>query len=462
MSKESHTNLTQAQELSGNSDDGDSTVITADPSAVMDFFAYLESSSEGMRREKSKFRLNQFGNESLFLPSMEKSIDYILGIPFKQMFDILENGFGRPMPIGRSTRFEMFNGGVGYPTAKKFIDWLRPSFADFSSRCDEFSRELLERGFREHSSAGHWLSFIGGMRCSNAYQQPEFASEYRPQFDFILQRCDADIDMHRQINELIKSGELTKNDSVAIVKQMLPYWRKHSLVPHDELQAYENGFVLHASGNLSSDEAINAFLRAHCFAYLDFYLHLIASYEVGCVLTYRTEQSDLTRQKGLLCRAITRFSQKIDEEANTTTCFGEFLDEVRDAISKNVVQLSAREMARYIPLNNAASHPSAETEADRCYNTLKAWRKGKEVPSRELLGQFWVNLTEKICPGSAEQLSLMSKMAIGLDKKRKNWEQQLAAAKELKNAVPSIKAFSDVIRRYDTYYEHHLLLNLKK
>lgn len=462
MSKESNTNLTPAQELSGNNDDGDSTVSTADPSAVMDFFAYLESSSEGMRREKSKFRLNQFGNESLFLPSMEKSIDYILGIPLKQMFDILENGFGRPMPIGRSTRFEMFNGGVGYPTAKKFIDWLRPSFADFSSRCDAISRELLERGSREHSSAGYWLSFISGIRCSNAYQQPEFASEYQPQIDFILQRCNVDIDMYRHIRGLIDGGELAKEDTVALVRLMLPYWQQHSLVPHEELQAYEQGFVLHASGNLSSDEAINAFLRAHCFAYLDFYLHLIASYEVGCVLTYRTDQSDLTHQKGLLCRAITRFTQKSDEEAKKTTCFGEFLEEVRDVISKNVDKLSLREMARYIPLNSDASHPSTETEADRCYNTLKAWRKGKEVPSRELVDQFWVNLTEKICPGSTEQLSLMSKMAIGLDKKRKNWAQQLAAAKELKNAAPSIKAFSDVIRRYDTYYEHHLLLNLRK
>ncbi|MBU1309254.1 MAG: hypothetical protein KKE30_06955 [Gammaproteobacteria bacterium] len=462
MNKESKTNLQHAHELTGNSDAGDCAVITADPSGVMDLFADLESSSEGMRKEKSKFRLNHFGNEGFFLPSIEKSIDYILGIPIKQMFDILENGFGRPMPIGRSSRFEMFNGGVGYPTAKKFIDWLRPSFADFSSRCDAFSRELLERGSRELSSAGHWWSFIGGMRCSKAYQQSEFASEYQPQMDFILQRCDADILMRRQINELIKSGEVTKNDSVAIVKLMLPHWQKHSLVPHDELQAYEQGFVLHASGNLVGDEAITAFLRAHCFVYLDFYLQLMASYEVGCVLTYRADQSDLTRKKGLLCRALTRFSQKNDEEAKTTTCFGEFLDEVHDVISKNVVQLSVREMARYIPLNNDVSHSSAETEADRCYNTLKAWRKGKEVPSRELLEQFWASLAEKICPGSAEQLSLMSKMAIGLDKKRKNWAQQLAAAKELKNAAPAIKVFSDVIGHYDAYYQHHLLLNLKK
>ncbi|MBU2115943.1 MAG: hypothetical protein KKE94_19440 [Gammaproteobacteria bacterium] len=462
MSKQSKTNLKHAHELTGNSYAVESAVITADPSGIMDLFAYLESSSEGMRKEKSKFRLNHLGNESFFLPSIEKSINYILGIPFRQMFEILENSFGLDMPISRSSRFEMFNGGVGYPTAKKFIDWLRPSFADFSSRCDALSHELLERGSRELSSAGYWLSFIGGMRCSNAFQQPEIASEYRPQFDFILPRCDADILLRRQINELIKSGEVTKNDSVAIVKQMLPYWQQHSLVPHDELQAYEQGFVLHASGNLVGDEAITAFLRAHCFIYLDFYLHLIASYEVGCVLTYRTDQSDLTRKKGLLCRALTRFSQKSDEEENTTTCFGEFLEEVRDVISKNLTQLSAREMARYIPLNNDASHPSTETEADRCYNTLKAWRKGKEVPSRELLGQFWVNLTEKICPGSAVQLSLMSKMAIGLDKKRKNWAQQLAAAKELKNAAPSIKVFSDVIGHYDTYYQHHLLLNLKK
>ena len=462
MNKESNTNLQHAYELRGNSDAGDCAVIAADPSGIMDLFAYLESSSEGMRKEKSKFRLNQFGNESLFLPSMDKSIDYILGIPLKQMFDILENGSGRPMRIGRSTRFEMFNGGVGYPTSKKFIDWLRPLFAGFSSRCDAFSRELLERGSREHSSAGYWLSFIGGMRCSKAYQQPEFASEYQPQMDFILQRCDADILLRRQINELITSGELTKNDSVAIVKLMLPYWQKHSLVSHDELQAYEQGFVLHASGNLVGDDAMNAFLRAHCFVYLDFYLHLIASYEVGCVTTYRTDQSDLTSQKGLLCRALTRFSQKNDEEAKTTTCFGEFLDEVRDVISKNVVHLSVREMARYIPLNNDVLNPSAETEADRCYNTLKAWRKGKEVPSRELLEQFWINLTDKICPGSTEQLSLMSKMAIGLDKKRKNWAQQLAAAKELKNAASAIKLFSDVIGHYDAYYQHHLLLNLKK
>lgn len=435
---------------------------TSAPSNDADLLALLEASSEEMRREKSKFRLKNFGVESIFLPSLDASIEYIFGMSFKQILEATEKRSGCTIPINRSSWFDMFNRGVGYPTAKKFINWIKPSYAAFFSRCDALSRSMLNRGIRARSSAGHWLCFVGGMRASVAYQQQEFAAEYQPQFDFILQRCDADIAMFSKIRGLIDSGEVAKQDAVAIMRLMLPYWQKYSLVPKDELLAYQNALVLHASGKLIGEEAIAALLSSYCYLYLDFYLNLFASYEVGCALTYRNDQSDLTSKKGLLCRSLTRFLLNIDDESKTSTCFGELLEEVRDAISKNFGELSIRQMARHIPIKSDLSNPSAETDSDRCYNTLKAWRKGKDVPSREVLEKFFANLTEKIGPGHNEQLILMCNMAIGLDKMRKNWAQQLSTAKELKNTAPLVKVFSEVIGRYDTYYLHHLQLQLNK
>lgn len=427
----------------------------------VDLISILDSSLEAMRTTKFKFRLTNFHAEGIFLPSLDSSIEYITGMSFKQALAVTEIKTGRPIPVSRSSRFYMFNRGVGYPTTKKVIKWIEPLYTAFFSRCDDLSRTMVNRGIRESSSAGNWLCFLSGFRASEAYKQNEFAAEYRVQIDFILQRCEAELEMVNQIRGLIAGEEVDKQDTVGIMQLMQPYWQKFSLVPKDELLLFVNALTLHASGKLVDEESISALLRSFCFMKLDFYLNLFASYEVGCVLTYRNEQSDLTTKKGLLCRALKRFSENIDD-SKISTCFGELLEEIRDVISKNFGKLSIREMARHIPIKSDLSNPSAETDSERCYNTLKAWRKGKEVPSHELLETFLSNLTEKISSGRNEQLILMCKMALGIDDMRKRWADELSKVNELKSTSPLLKVFSDVIGRYELYYQHHLELQLNK
>ncbi|MCS6230964.1 hypothetical protein G3488_08890 [Shewanella baltica] len=424
----------------------------------IDLFSYAEKLSEEMREKKVKFRLNYSGKDNFFLPSLNECIEFIVGMSLRQALEVAAEQSGRPLPFSRSGWFAMFSKGVGYPTAKKFLNWMKPSYEAINSKGDALSKALLMKGATELSSAGDWLSLVGGMRASEAYQQQEFAGEYSVQFDFIIQRCDAHIEMVKRITYIIENAEVDKKDSVAIMRLMRPYWEQFSLVPKAELLAYENGLVLHAAGKLLEEEPIASLMKSYCYLHLDFYLHLFASYEVGCIITYGTAPSELNNKKGLLCRAITRFSSNECGELPSISCFGEFLEEIRDVISKNYGKLSHRKMAKYIPMKCDPVNPSSESESDRCYNTLKAWKKGKDIPSQDTLERFLDNLTQEIGPGHNPQLILMGNMALGIDKSLKSWCEQLTQSKELTDISPLIKAFLNVVGRYELYYKHHLEL----
>lgn len=424
----------------------------------INFLALLED----IRGEKSKFKLNHFGIESFFLPSPEKSVEYIYGMTFKQMFKMIEVSSGNTLPISRSSWFELFKGGVAYPTAKKLLNWLMLSYSDFLSRTNLFTRKLIVRGISEASVAGQWLSFIAGIKASRAYQEPDVSKEYEVLMDFVIRRCDAESAMRSEIRGFINNGKLDKNDAIGILKLMQPYLYQSTLIPKSELDAFENVIVLYRGENKISETNIVEFTRAYCFIQHDFYLNLFASYEVGCVLAYQDDKSDLTERKGLMCRAITKRALNAVDASGKNTFFGELLEEIRDVISKNIKELGFREMARHIPLNTDASNPSAESESDRCYNTFKAWRAGKEVPSFERLDKFLFNLCESIGQDIHAQLLIMCNMVIGLDKLQRNWEQLLSSVSEIKNKEPLYNIFPEVISRYETYYEHHLQLQLNK
>lgn len=433
------------------------------PSAEdIDVFSYAEKLSQEMKEKKVKFRLNYSVKDNVFLPTLSECIGFIVGMSFRDVLEVAAEQSGRSLPFSRSSWFAMFNQGVGYPTAKKFINWMKPSWEAINSRCDALSKALLMKGATELSSAGEWLSLIGGMRASAAFQQQEFAAEYSVQFDFLMRRCDAHIEMVKRITGLIENGDVDRKDSVAIMQQMRPYWEQFSLVPEAELLAYENGLILHAAGKLLGEELIASLLKSYCYLHLDFYLHLFASYEVGFIIACGTSPSELNNKRGLLCRAITRYSSNQHGEVPSISCFGEFLEEIRDVISKNYGELSNRKMAKHIPIKCDPVNPSSESESERCYNTLKAWKRGKDIPSQDMLEKFLDNLTQEIGPGHNQQLILMGNMALGLDKSLKSWCEQLTKSKELTDISPLIKAFLNVVGRYELYYNHHLELQLDR
>lgn len=417
---------------------------------------------EGIRGENAKFHLNHFGIESFFLPSPEICVEYIYGMSFKQIFKFAGDTSGRSLPISRSSWFELFKTGVGYPTAKKFINWLIPLYSELFSRADLVTRKLIARGMREPSVAGKWLSFVAGIRSSKAYQQPNVAAEHQVFIDFILERCNTESAMRNEIRVLADNKKLDKQDAIGIFNRILPYLHQFTLIPATELEAFQNSLLIISSENLSTEDTISGLIKAYCFMLQDFYLSLFASYEVGCVLTYTDNKMDLRIKKGLMCRAITRCALNAVDETGKNTFFGELLEEIGDVISKNLKDFSFREMASYIPLNTDESNPSAESDSDRCYNTFKSWRKGKEVPSLERLEKFIISLCEGIGAGNHAQLLVMCNMTIGLDIIRRDWEKLLSSITEIKNTGHLDKIFPEVISRYETYYEHHLQLQLNK
>ncbi|MDG5901559.1 hypothetical protein ACE02Y_13100 [Shewanella xiamenensis] len=422
----------------------------------------LRAFPERIKGSQETFHLNTH-RTNFFLPPERDCFNFIVGMPFKQLMKQVERLAGTA-PISRSSWFELFKGGVGYRTANKVIRWFEKVYVACSSRYDDTSKRLLQKGMKDRTTSGGWLCFIGGLRASTAYQQPDFAAEFQPQIEFLLARCEANTEMSTSIFNAIKNDEINEAATSEVMALMLPFWRQYSLVPHAELEAYAKALEQHDAGALVGSEAIESLFRSYFYLYLDFYLHLFASYEVGCVLTYTLDKSELKTKKGILCRALTHYATRNLEAINSTTCFGEFLEEFRDAISKNIMALSKYDFARNIPMKAAREELPYSEESKRHYDKYRAWIKGKELPSREVLEAFFDNVADFIERDSyaTEILILMCNMTMGLDKLNNSWQQQLAKTSAANSSDKLISYFYDAIGRYERYYQYHLNLQLNR
>lgn len=423
---------------------------------------HLRAVSERIKGSQEKFHLNNH-RTNFFLPSERDCFNFIVGMSFKQLIKQVERQAGTAS-ISRSSWFELFNGGVGYRTANKVIRWFEKVFVACSSRYDETSKRLIQKGMKDRTTSGGWLCFIGGLRASPAYQQADFAAEFQPQIEFLLARCEANTEMSTSIFNAIKNGEINAATTSEVMALMLPFWRQYSLVPQTELEAYADALKLYDAGRLVGNEAIESIFRSYFYLYLDFYLHLFASYEVGCVLTYTPDKAELKTKKGILCRTLTHYASRNLETTNSTTCFGEFLEEFRDAISKNIMALTKYDFARNIPMKAAREELPYSEESKRHYDKYRAWIKGKELPSREVLEAFFDNVADFIERDSyaTEILILMCNMTMGLDELNDSWQQQLAKTSVANSSDKLIGYFYDAIGRYERYYQYHLNLQLNR
>lgn len=420
-----------------------------------DFLSLLDGELEAMRGTNQKFSLNKHGMKNLFLPSLYECSECVIGMSFSKLIEFVEVQQGRQIRISRNSRSAMFNKGVGNPTAKKFVEWLKPALGKWAESMDKSSAEILNKGASDTTTAGDWLCLIAGMSASKAFKDPYVASEYHPLFEFLKERCNTNIEMTNVIRGERDDGRICAEKPSEVFKVMRPYCERYSIVPEAELNNYDRCLILNEEGQLDGESKLSLF-RSYFHIYLDFFLHIFASYEVGLVITYAENRDVLLTKKGIFCRALTRFIKKYNSKEFSMTFFGELLEEIRDVISKECGEISIREMSKSLPLVRDSTNPSKESDADRYYKKLKSWKNGNEFPSMESVEKFLDNLTEDIGQENNVQLTQLCMTALWLDKEISKWRALLDNSKELDAVEPVMNGLYAAIGRYEVYYLHHL------
>lgn len=429
-----------------------------------DFTSFLDGELEAMRGTNQKFSLNQNGKKNIFLPSLYECSECVIGMSFSKLIEFLEVQQGRQIRISRNSRSAMFNKGVGNPTAKKFVEWLKPALVKWAESIDKTSAEILKKGAVDTTTAGNWLCLIAGMSASEAFKDPYFASEYHPLLEFLKERCDINIEMTKVIKDRVDSGAMCSKSSAEVFSAMRNYWQRCTEIPDSEFENYQRSLVLYENGKLDNESKLSLF-KSYFHLHFDFFLNVFSSYEVGCVITYTPNRDELKTKNGIFCRAITRFVKNSKKEEYNLTCFGELLEEIRDIISKNNKEhnfkvLSKREMSMSLPMGLDPTNPSKESDADRYYKKLKSWKSGKEFPSMESVEKFLDSLTEDIGQAYNAQLTQLCMTALWLDKEISKWRELLDNSKEIDTVEPVMDGLFAAIGRYEVYYQRHLLKHM--
>ncbi|WP_412500794.1 hypothetical protein [Shewanella chilikensis] len=431
-----------------------------------DFLSLLDGELEAMRGTNQKFSLSKHGMKNFFLPSLNECSECVIGMSFNKLIEFLEVQQGRQIRISRNSRSAMFNKGVGNPTAKKFVEWLKPALGKWAESIDKSSAEILNKGASDTTTAGDWLCLIAGMSASKAFKDPYVASEHQPLFAFLEERCDINIEMIKVIKNRIDSGAICSKSSAEVFYAMRPFWQRSTEIPDSEFENYQRSLVLYEDGTLDDEWKLSLF-KSYFHLHFDFFLNLFSSYEVGCVITYTPNRDELKTKSGILCRAITRFVKNSKMEKYNLTCFGELLEEIRDVMSKfnkenNCKELSKREMSMSVPMVLDPINPSEESDADRHYKKFKSWQSGKEFPTIQSVETFLDNLTKDLGQANNTQITLLCMMAIWLDKEIMKCHETLLKSKEIDTVEPVMDGLFAAIGRYEVYYRHHLQKHMNR
>ncbi|QYJ99365.1 hypothetical protein K0J45_09305 [Shewanella alkalitolerans] len=447
--------------------------IDASADAMMEFgetsfdiLSMLEAHIQKPREKTQKFSLGKPKTHNFFLPSFYQCSECIMGMPFNKLIEFMEEQQGRKLRISRNSRSAMFNKGVGNPTAKKFIEWLKPVIAKFSREIDLRTTEIFKRGAVDTSTSGDWLCLMAGIRTSESFHDPYVISEYYPLFVFLEERCDINIEMIKVIKGRVDSGAICSESSAEVFSAMRTYWQNCTEIPDSAFENYQRSLFLYEDGRFD-DECKLSLFKSYFHLHFDFFFNLFSSYEVGCVITYTPNRDELKTKNGILCRSITRFVKKSKLEKYNLTCFGELLEEIRDVISKinkehHCKELSKREMSMSLPMALDQTNPSEESDADRYYKKFKSWQSGREFPTMPSVERFLDNLTKEFGQAINTQITLLCMMAIWLDKEIRKWCEALSKSKDIDTVEPIMDGLLAAIGRYEVYYHHHLQKHINR
>jgi len=407
-----------------------------------------------------KIAINLGTNNAHYLPPPTVVFNFLgfkYGIP--DTIKKLENIGVKPLDIPRTSRYDLQNKGVGKRTYKKYIDWVIDLPISLLDNIIEGRNPKLDASAKTSSNAFHWITFLIGVTNS---MQPddELRPEYIPLIEFIEYRCDTEVDMQQRTSNRDDYESLSRSDTHIWWPQLAkPFFAKHTVFTSDILDSLDSFMV---NGSVPYDLTVtekNTLYKNLLRLKFDFILASISHYEVGIIISRCPDTESMRAMTPLTCHAITKYISH-DE---SRTCFDLALQKLKDWCSETESGMSWREIASYIPVDNIDPNNASPTRhIDKQYSRLKDWRKGKNLPSNELLELFTTNIAESMGSHSeGDSLFILCRITIGLDKTLSNLVKEWSKDIGSKSQVSVI--WKDVLSHYhEDYYLHYLNQHIAK
>tara|TARA_R110002167_G_scaffold189959_2_gene392162 strand:+ start:1121 stop:2446 length:1326 start_codon:yes stop_codon:yes gene_type:complete len=377
----------------------------------------LDKLSEALNNSadaNNKVKINEYKSPSYYLPSIGY-VSSLLGLPStqKQLMDLVETTYITPLEISRSSKYDLFNKGVGPKTVSKLIDWFKKLPLPIEQLANQKLMNEVLHCQKAGSNAGNWFAAIqnfeaGFMNTSNAT-----VHEFEPLLDFIERRCNTEVDVLSDVRQKIKArvSNLTDLDVSCEVQHSL-WSNSPCLSPHIIENVIQIIRMQTQQKNLTEQQTLTV-LESYCYLSFDFYLEAISHYEVGCRLYYSKDQSKLEDELGMITEAINAYAT----DNKTKTCFDGMLGVLKDVVSEIVgVETGYRKLASFIEIEENESMASGESLEDKKYNQLKDWRNGLNLPSSKKLALFLQNLDRYAGTSSGNITWLMCRITMGMDK----------------------------------------------
>ncbi|PKH90151.1 hypothetical protein CXF76_17795 [Pseudoalteromonas sp. 78C3] len=389
---------------------------TTDTKQLKDNGTSLDQFHEDLKStadENNKVKFIEQVSPSFYLPPLSEFYTLIGFIKNKkQLFEFFETTYKTPLKLSQSSRYDLFNKGVGLRSIGKIVHWIKLIPFPLAKLLNRRLLVKARRSDRAGSNAGEWYSALNGFKCSSFYYSDINKNEFDLLFNFIEHRCNIEVSFLLDIKKEVKAGKLKSLDMEAAWKTQYPLWEHNPYIPKGTIEDMGKLALLHSQKKSLSEKQKLTFFEGYFYLIFDFYLEAITHYEVGCRIAYGSSKEKIENQLGMITNAINAYAT--DETINT--CFSGMLKELKEAVSELVGDTGYRQLASFIEIEEAAPHQSAESLENRQYNQFKDWRKGINLPSDKKLTVFLDNLDTYANASSGYLTFDMCKIVMAVDK----------------------------------------------
>jgi len=425
--------------------------------------------------ENGKVTFKPISKKNPYLPPITSVLsDLGFKTNLQKLVEYAGNEAGKPIPISPSSITNISTKGISVKSAKKVVTWLREIMPT------SFEKALIKKALSfklmrvaiTGSTSSEWLPAINGLEVS--MEKDGLSDLCKPLFNFLKVRCETEASILRSARRDIKSGKLDPNDLKMAWERHIEAWSLHSLVPKEQLDSITS-FIseTRSTPDIKERDETPVILPTMYLTY-DFYLDFIAHYEVSFLMymnTYVKKIPDLKSKKWILTKAIENYVSPLEaanNEASSSdshnthaprTLFGSMLQVLKDEMG----ELKSNEnkgsndgwhkLASFIEIE---TKDSLEPLAQRQYDQLKQWRKGKDTPSFKNLNAFISNYLKDVGKSGNEEVEMCFRIMLMLDRLE---SRTLASVKDKQAAKDHIKT---VLAQYSSYYHNCLDQELAK
>ncbi|RWX52902.1 hypothetical protein [Photobacterium chitinilyticum] len=384
-----------------------------------------------------KLRLKPVHNKDYFLPALTCFIELFgASSSVRTMIRCAEKQLQVSSGISDSSLDNFSRQGVGKKTAEKFFRFIfqtdPQTFTQLESQCE------TQDTIYESDNYWPWLGVICNLQGSEE-------NELALCIDFLTKRCQ----QNKQINNYCRAMKEKETSNAEVLNKYFERTSAHTLLSDEEKTAFSEGIVseLNNPRGEATEKAVLAMLQYR----LDFYFHLMASFEVGILKLWLELDEDIPNRVPDFYQ--NGFFSSIAHIHSHSSPFNRFLDGLKERFNPQVLNgypsLSGSKLAAFIPVDKSDEQYVTLHEAQK--RQLRKWRERNAYPSLETLECLISDLFgfKDQIPVIAKSLANIGLICIGLDRQHK----QLLQHKEISPELLS-KAYGSYPRYWQQYRQH--------